>query len=267
MPEDEIIEEPPAEPAEVVEDAFALPEDFADQVKGWDIPLDELPQAVAFHKALQSEDGVIDTFIRTGQSLGFGLKELEGLLGPETPAEPAAPAAPVPDPIIGDDPDRLLSAAEVAQIMERERAQFEERFTKADEERQAKEFAAVQKATFDRIDQFFDSKEISDPETRRFVAQLGEKTIPAGANSYDPAVVQAALERGLAAYEDFVEKQAAAYIARKAGTAQGQPTPVGGGSAPGGEGDDEVDYAKLGNKALDTARERVRARLRENGEL
>lgn len=258
---------PEAEP-EVVEESFSLPEDFTAQVQSWGVPVDELAQAAALHKSLQTEDGVVEQFIATGQSLGFGIKEMQRLFAdePVTPAAPAAPAAPVPDPILGDDPDRLLTAAEVKAIVDAQRTEFEGRFTQSEEARQAEAFAAQQKQTFGAIENWFDGKEIKDKETRAFVAQLAERTIPAGANSYDPVVVTAALERGFAEYESFVEKQAQAYISKKGGTALTQPTHVGGGTA-GAEAEPETDYAKLGQSALSTAMKKVRDRLRESGEL
>lgn len=271
MPEaDEVVETEPVEGAEVIETEpeFTLPDDFADQVKSWGVSTDELAQAAALHKALQTEDGVVEQFIATGQSLGFGVKELQRLFvdEPVTPAAPAAPAAPVPDPILGDDPERLLSAAEVKQYLDAQRAEFEGRFTQSEEVRQAEAFQAKQDRVFGAIDTWFDSKEVTDKETRAFIAQLGDKTIPRGADAYDPQVVTAALERGYAEYEAFVEKQAQAFIAKKAGTALAQPTHVGGSSA-GSEPEDETDYAKLGQGALNAAKEKVRARLRASGEM
>lgn len=258
--------EPSNEPIE--EPEFLIPEDFADQVKGWGVPVDELGQAAALHKALQTEDGVIEQFIATGQSLGFGVRELQRLFAdePVTPAAPAAPAAPVTDPILGDDPERLLTAAEVKTIMDAQREEFDGRFTQSEEARQRESFEAKQKVVFGTIDSFFEGHDIKDAETRAFVANLAEKTIPSGADSYDSAVVTAALERGFAEYEAFVEKQAQAYITKKGGTALSQPTHVGGGTTS-GEDVDETDYTKLGQGALNTAKERVRARLRESGEL
>lgn len=259
--------EPGAEPV-IEEPEFVLPEDFADQVKSWGVSPDELAQAAALHKALQTEDGVVEQFIATGQSLGFGVRELQRLFAdePVTPAAPAAPAAPVPDPILGDDPERLLTAAEVKDIMDRQRDEFEGRFTQSETDRQRDALEAKQKVVFGAIDSFFEGHEIKDQETRAFIANLAEKTIPAGADSYDTAVVGAALERGFAEYESFVEKQAQAYIAKKGGTALSQPTHVGGGTA-GAEAEEETDYVKLGQGALNAAKEKVRARLRDSGEL
>lgn len=269
-PDEPVAGEPVTEPVstEPEETPFELPEDFADQVKGWGVPLDEIPQAVARHKGLQSEDGVVDEWIALGQNLGFGIKELQRLFEDEVapPAAPVVPAAPEVDPILGDDPERLLTAAEVKQIMDDQRAQFEGRFTASEQERAEKEQEARTKVVFGAIEGWFEKNEISDPDERRLIAQMGEATIAAGADSYDPAVSLAALERGKAAYDAFVEKQAQAYLAKKAGTAQGQPTGLGGGTA-GGEAEPETDYAKLGQGALSAAKAKVRERLRASGEL
>lgn len=264
--------EPVTEPV-VEETPFELPEDFADQVKGWDVPVDEIAQAVALHKALQTEDGVIDAFIRTGQSLGFGIKELQRLFAEDPEAAVAAVAAvtaapaPTVDPILGDDPDRLLTAAEVKAIMDRERESFDQRFTQSEQARQQESFEQRQKQVFGAIDGWFTANGITDANERRMIAQLGEATILPNQDSYDPAVSLAALERGKAEYDTFLESQAAKYIAKKAGTAQAQPTAVGGGSAAGAEEEGEVNYKDLRSAALSTAKERVRARLRDAGEM
>jgi DNA-binding transcriptional MerR regulator len=266
MAEETEVTEPVVE-TETVEEVFTLPEDFADQVKSWDIKLDELPQAVALHKALQSEDGVIDTFIRTGQNLGFGIKELQRLFNEDEPVAPvAAPAAPAVHAEL-EDPDRLLTAAEVNSLLERERNSVLERITESDQKREQENFQSRQRTLFAAIDSKFAEWGVTDPDEQRFIASLAEKTILAGADSYDPAVSLAALERGKAQYDAFVEKQAASYLAKKGTTLKAQPTTLGGGNTAAGETDEAPDYHALGGKALDTAKERVRRRLREQGEL
>lgn len=270
MPEELEVIEPVTEPEVVTEEVpFTLPNDFADQVKSWDIKLDELPQAVALHKALQSEDGVIDTFIRTGQNLGFGIKELQKLFAEDEPVAPVAvaPAALVVDPLL-EDPDRLLTAAEVNSLLERERNSFMERITESDTKREQEAFQTRQRNLFSSIDSWFDQQGVKDEDERRFIAQLAEKTILPGADSYDPAVALPALERGKAQYDAFVEKQAASYISRKAGTAAAQPTAVGGGgTTSAGEADEPPNYAELRGAALETAKDRVRRKLRAAGEM
>jgi len=260
---DEEIIETPAEEAPEPE-PFTLPEDFASQVQGWDVPIDALPAAVEQYKALQTEEGVIDAFIATGQSLGFGLKELNRLFDEEAPA-PVAPAAPAA-PAEPEDPDRLMTAAEVQAMLAEvrgEQEQFQQALTQ-------KEHQARQEQVFGAMNQWFDSQDVKDEQTRRQIATFGEKHVLPTQDSYDPRVAIAALERGKAEYDAWVEAEAQNYLKRKQAAAKGQPTPVGGGSGgtSGGDGGGEqVDYQKLGGAALDTAKERVRARLRASDEL
>lgn len=258
------IETPAPEP-------FELPEDFATQVQGWDVPIESLPEAVAQYKALQTEEGVIDAFIRTGQSLGFGVKELERLFVDEVaqPAPaPATPAAPQPAPV-PEDPEALLSRAEVRALIEAERTAVEERFnalTQAEQERQQASENARRQVTFGVINNWFDAHEIDRASVRaRTIAQLGEATIAAGADSYDPAIAVAALERGAEAYEKYIETEARDHLARIAARGDALPAVLGGGNTGTGEGEAPVEYK--GSGALQTAKDRVRNRLRANGEL
>lgn len=260
--EPELENEPEVE-AEVEAEPFVLPEDFADRAKEWGLTPDEIAEAVQVHKALQTEEGVVDAFIRTGQNLGFGIKELNRLFDDE----PVAPvAAPVTAPVVeeDDDPERLMTVAEVRALVEQERAER----TQSETQREQAAFQSRQAALFGQIDSWFDTNGIKDEDERRLVAQLAEKTILPGQDSYDPAVALAALERGKASYEAFIEKQATAYLTKKGKTIKDQPTVLSGGGTNAGDGGDEApDYAALGSTALTTAKERVRNRLRASGEL
>lgn len=257
---DPALADPAAEPA-VEPEPFTLPDDFATRVQEWDVPLDQLETAAKQYKSLQTEEGIIDAFIATGQSLGFGLKDLNKLFDEEpAPAAPAAPAAPV-EPV---DPEALMSRAEVEAMLadvRRETADY------ALQQEQAR-FQEKQNITFAAIDQWFGQAGVDDPETRRMIAQFGERHILPNQDSYDPRVALAALEQGRADYDAFVQKEAQRYLAAKGAQANGQPTSIGRtpASAPGNE-EPPADYASLGQKALATAKERVRARLREAGEI
>lgn len=258
-------EEPVETEVETEAPEFTLPEDFAQQVQGWDIPVDKLAEAAELYKSSQTEEGVIDNFIRFGQSLGFGIKELERLFADETPA-PAA-AAPVAEPAavdpFGDDPDRLMTASEVRAIVEAQRAEVNQTF----EQQQKAAFEAKQRTTFAAIDSWFTQQGITDEDDRAEIARLGAKTILPGQDDYDPVVALGALERGFAAKTAVDERRAQAYLAKKAGTAQAQPAVLGGGGTTGGEDVDEAPaYAELGGKALSTAKQRVRDRLRQAGQ-
>ena len=264
---------PDPEDAPVVEEpAFELPEGFADTVKGWDVPVDVLPEAVALYKGLQSEEGIIDNFVVLGQKLGFGIKELERLFADE----PIAPvqAAPIPQapvaPVEPEDPERLMTAAEVRKMVEDERTAYESKFTDFQAQQvqaQQAQFQARQQKTFAAIGNWFKTNEINDENAQALIARLGEKTIDPTADSYDPAVAIAALERGKEAYEAFVESEAEARLRKKALVTAAQPTSVGGaGGSAGGEDESTAPaYSTLGAGALEEAKKRVRARFAQGG--
>lgn len=259
----------PIEPVEPVEpEPFVLPDDFGATVQSWEVPIEALPEAVAQYKALQTEEGVIDAFIATGQSLGFGIKELEKLFADDpvaAVAAVAAEAAVAPVAAEHEDPDRLMTAKEVQDLLAEQRTAFEGQFT----QREQAEFQSRQAKTFSAIDNWFTQNDVTDPDTQRIIAQFGEKHIVPGADSYDPQVAIQALEKGQADYDAFVERQAQEVVARKAKIKEAQPVVLGGGGATNtGEGaDDGPDYRKLGSGALDAAKQRVRDRLRQSGEL
>lgn len=257
IPEPEV---PPVEPT-VEPEPFTLPEDFATQVQGWELELDKLPEAVETYKRLQTEEGVIDGFISMGQQLGFGIKELNKLFAEEETPAPAAPAAPAPEPL---DPERLMTAAEVEELLGKQR---EELVTFRQEQEQASA-QAKQQQVYNAMDSWFEAQGVSDQDTRFAIAKRGEKHVLQGQDGYDPRVAIAALERGKVEYDAWVEAEAQAYLKKKQTAANGQPTALGGAPTHGGGGEDAApDYSKLGRGALDVARERVRQRLRENGEL
>jgi hypothetical protein len=251
----------PVESSEQVE--FTLPEDFAAQVQAWDVPVDKLPEAVETYKRLQSEEGVIDTFIQTGQALGFGIRELETLFADPAAAAPAAPAAPAPV-VEEQDPERLMTYAEFRDLAQKEILEPINQARQAEEQRRFQERA---ENTFSQINAWFDQHEVTDQEERNQIARIADDLIPAGADSYDPRVAITALEQGLAQRDAQIERAAQAYLAKKAATATSQPTALGGGQTGAGEGDDRPDYKALGRNAFEAARERVRARARANGDL
>lgn len=264
MPEEldpsEIDPELIADPAEPEPTPFSLPEDFASQVESWGVPVDELAQAAAFHKSLQTQDGVIEAFIQTGQSLGFGIKELNRLFEDEPAPAPVTPApTPHEEPL---DPERLMTAAEVDALLDKVRAETTE-FRQQQEQREQE---AQQRTVFNAMDQWFDGQGVPDMETRRQIAAFGEKHVVG--NSYDPAVAIRALEAGKAEYDAWIDGQARAYLQRKAAAAGKQPTPVGGAVGhAGGSDEPPFTYEGQGRTAMDAAKQRVRDRLRQSGEL
>lgn len=270
MPEaEEIIAD---EPVEEAAPEFILPEDFAQTVQGWDVPVDRLADAAELFKLSQSEEGQIDLFVRYGQNLGFGIKELEKLFADEPIAPPQQVApAPVAAPVEPEDPDRLLSAAEVRQMLEAERESYDSKFNEFQQAQVAQEqrqIANRQNEIRGMVDAWFTEQGISDQKTKAMISTFGEQTLPVGADTMDPKVVMAGFQAGKAAYDEFVEAAAEDRLRKKAVVAGAQPTAVGeaGGSA-GSEGDESApNYAEMGRTGADpmaAAKARVRKRLLE----
>ncbi len=136
------------------------------------------------------------------------------------------------------------------------------------QQQQAAQEQAAQAQIRAGIDGWFGQAGVESEDTRTMIARFGEKHIAANANPYDMRVVSAALERGKAEYDAWVDKEAQAHLQRKAAQAAAQPTPIGGAPA-GTTGNDDapVDYAAARGGAFDLARQRVRDRLRQAGEL
>jgi hypothetical protein len=247
---------------------FELPEGFAETVKGWDIPIDQLPRAIETFKGLQTEEGQIEAFLTFGQQLGFGLKDMERLFEDEVPTAPVAEPVAPPEPTEAEleELERPLTRRELAAIREEIRDEVKGEFTQREEAQKA----ATQQETFAVIGRWYNDNEITDPAAQAVIARLGEDIAHAnGADTYDPTVAVWALEQGRAAYDGFVEAEAQKALARKAAIASQQPTAIGasGGSPAAGDEEEPFDYAEQKGKALQSAKARVRARMRASGEI
>lgn len=231
------------------------PEGLADKFTEWGVEVNDLDSAVSIYQALQTEQGVIDMVVEGLRSLGFGVKDIEKFLREDgaSPDEAAARAA-APAADATPDDEAIPTMADIKKLLQTEVIA---------PQREAQERAQVAAAQA-AIGSFFDTQGVKDVETMEAVRGLAKRYLPDG--DWDPAHIAVALEKGHADFEKIIETQGQAYLAKKAGDAAKVPTPVGG-HVGGGDGDDRPDYTKLGSKALDTARQRVRDRLRASGEL
>jgi hypothetical protein len=155
-----------------------------------------------------------------------------------------------------------MTAAEVEELLTKvreENAQFVQ-------SQQQAQLQAREAAVIDQMNGWFDAQEVTDVETRLAIARFGEKHVLPNQDGYDPRVAIAALEAGKAEYDAWVEAEAKRYLQKKKVVADAQPTPPGGAPTHGG-GTDEAPAVYEGPEALQTAKDRVRARLRANGEL
>lgn len=266
MPEEVTIDAPEVEPvAEPVEgevetpeappEPYVLPDEFVQEIREWGGP-EAVREARQLQTALQTEDGQIDLLVSLLRSVGYGVKEIEYMFSDQFQVPAAGQALPQPGQVQPDeDPkEQIITAADLdtrlAQIQEQHAAELAQI-----------EMQRAQAVTVQTVNSFMAEKKIDDPTTRDFIVQLGARILPDG--DFDPEHVAKALEQAHTIYQAQVEKEARRYAGQKHATAQAQPTHIGGGTA-GGE-DDTPQYGQLGAKALEVAKQRVRARLQAEG--
>lgn len=212
--------------------------DLSQDVEKLGVPLTEAQAAVELTKRLQTDDGVIQMFIETGQALGLGFAQLEAMFKESDEATATAAAE------TGPADDDVLTWAEARALLQKEVLEPQQR---------AAEQAALASAR-STIDATFTDLGVTDETDRQAILALGQSHIQDG--DFDPEHVRAAVRKGYELLE--VRKTAAkeAYLAEKLAAGEGVPTNTGAAGAPGGQ---EPPPAP---KDMDEAKARARAQLR-----
>lgn len=169
---------------------------------------ERIEAAHRLYEASSTEDGVIQLFLESGRSLGLGLKEMQALF------ESLGGVGDVPEP---PDPDEPMTRGEWQAAMEAER--------QAQAAREAEAQTNAARATVQRALTAL-SLDVKDPATQAILTH-GDKYLN---GDLSEANVLNAIRRGQADYEVEIEKQARAYLAKKAAAQQNVP------SAPAGAG-------------------------------
>lgn len=191
-------------------------------------------QAVNLDRALQTRAGTQALIEEAGKAL-YGADPAKAALLQQLLAE--ADAAPANDPLaeILSDPDRLLSPAEVAQIVDTKVQQaiekvLGEHVQPLEQRQQAEAAAAVQRSIQTAMSQ------IEVPaEAQKAVLDFADRYITGDADLHDPAKVTDAIRRGHADWQAEMERQAKVYLEGKKKVVEQHPTTLKGGTAPGGE--------------------------------
>ena len=194
------VTEPPA--AEEVPDPFAA---FGGQ--------EAVTAGHQLYEAVQTEDGQIRLFLELGRNMGLGLREMEALVSGSGEAEA--------DPTEPEDLDRPMTLKEFRDNM----AQQEQRFMEQRREQQIGIARGVVQETFAGL-----GVDPQDPSAQIILA-LGDKHLT-DPNDLSPEKVRAAVMQGHADFQVLVQKQAAAYVAKKAAKNAGIPKSPSGVAAP-----------------------------------
>jgi hypothetical protein len=155
---------------------------------------DAVKAAVEYHKALQTEDGVWNTFFQTGRALGLGVREIEALFnsqGGEVAPEPQGPAD-----------DDVMTYAEFKRMLE-------EQVLKPQQEQQRVQAEQVAHQT---INSTIKELGVESQEIREAILQLGDRYL---GNDISPANVAAAVKKGHADYLKLVEAERKKYLGEK----------------------------------------------------
>lgn len=202
------------------------------------IDASEAKAALELTKRLQTDDGVIQMFIETGQALGLGFAELEAMFAKSDAETAAAVAEGAPAD------DDVLTWKEARELLQKEVLEPQQR---------AAQQAAIAQA-HSAIDSTFKDLNVTDETDRQAILALGQAHIQDG--DFDPEHVRAAVRKGYELYEVRKTVAKEAYLAEKLAAGEGVPTNTGAAGAPGGQEPPPPP------QSMDEAKARARAQLR-----
>lgn len=213
---------------------------------------DTAKQAAKIYDALQSEEGVAQLFVESGQALGLGVKELEALFG-----EGDAPAATKSGDASTEEPESGEGSEDdqIAQLQKQIEELRQEQTQTVQQQRQATAKAAAQEALSEIG---LDPSDKDQSEIVNQVLTLGQKHI--GENEWAPDKIKSAVKKGHEDLQRVVESQAEQLLAKKKKDRDEQPGSIDGGASPGGEPEEEPQDLK-------TAKKRAREKFKKSGLL
>lgn len=166
-------------------------------------------QAMALHKATQSQDGLMRLFFEAGKAQGLSYSQMEALFGQAGPADEPQVAQ------YAD--DDLLTYAQARELLQREALQPFQQFQAQQAEEAARAIVASTRTELG----------IQDDATWNAVLQLGDRYL---GDDLSPAAVRAAVQRGHADFVALVKTNATAYAQEKAQARRAVPKAPSGGS-------------------------------------
>lgn len=222
---------PPSEAEGQAEGQAAAPEevpasvDWESRIAGWGGE-QFVTEAVALSEALGTPEGVRALFEEAGKAIGVGSDKLDELLGRgATEAQPQ----PYAD-ILGDDPDRPLTAAEVVKLMEQvakdQVTPVQEQLAKASEQARVERVQGYVTQAMDKIG-------VTDAKQAEMVLKLADNYITED-DLDDPDKVRSAIQSGFSDWKQVVAQAHEKYVSEKREQAEKQPKRVTG-STGGGE--------------------------------
>lgn len=243
---------PDAEPANEGGSPDGSAEDTppADQPVDWEARVrdewggeDRVSRALRVDDALQTRDGVTALAWEALRALGVGDKAIESLFGGDQPADDGQETI---EDLLAD-PDRVLTAAEIARVLEHRDTQRE---AKTAEERAFEEWKQTVDSTVDKA--LSDLKFDGDDETRQVVLTLGDKflPVPGDVSKATPQQIAHAVRKGYDVWQGLVKAQAEAYVQSKADVHSKLPSPLPSGQGSGGEAPPEPQSIEEAKKAV-----------------
>jgi hypothetical protein len=193
---------------------------------------ESVEQAMALHKATQSQDGLMRLFFEAGRSQGLSYSQMEALFGQ------AAPEAPATAQYADDD---LLTYAQVKELMQRE-------VLEPMHQNQAQQAEAGARAV---VNSQREALGVKDDATWNAVLQLGDRYL---GDDLSPDAVRSAVQRGHADFINLVKSNATEYVTAKADARKTVPKAPSGGSM-------STPAAEAEPKTVEEAIKRARQRL------
>lgn len=216
--------------------------DYAAEVEKWG-GADKVNEAIRFQAYLNTQEGAADFFVDAGLALGIDPDRLEALFKADEAATAEALAA------AEEEDSRVLTAKEVRDLI---KAEAVDPITQAQQAQQQAQQVAVVQSTVNA-----EAARLEIPaNVLPIVLNFADAHLAPG-EMYDPEKVKVAMGKGLEDWQAVVQQDHTAYLAKKAESSKGAPTPLKGGS-PGGE----VEAEPMNTKE---AKERVRAQMRSAG--
>lgn len=233
-PDDDSQQAPPEQPV-----------DWAARITEWGGE-DEVQAALGLRDALRTRDGVEALLYEAAGALGVGHDKVRELLG----AGQAAPDPGRPEPVDIDallaDPDRVLTAGEVAQLFEAQRRQ--------DQEAQRRQAAAVSLAS--AVDTTFTDLKVADAEDRETILRIADGYLNVVPGVTTPEQVEQAVRKAHAAFQDKVRRHAEDVLRERHQVHEQLPSPLP--AAGGGSGGQPLAEPQT----VAEAKARVRASMR-----
>lgn len=215
-----VVEEPPEGELPPEGEQQPAPVDWDAKVQGWGGE-DAVAEALQLQQALRSREGVEALFHEAGRALGLGDAAIAALFG----TEPAGGQAPEGEPTVEEllaDPDRILTAGEVARIIASDR-------TQAQQQTQAQQTA---QAVVSTIDTTFTDLKVTDEDDRIAILTLADQLLPSNKQG-DTQAVAGAIRTAHDRYQAKVQERAEAIVRQRHETNEQLPSPLptGGGGA------------------------------------